>query len=180
MNFKPVLKPVAACFAVLAASSLYAAQPVNLRILPPNTLISSGFDLKQISQITDSRQVTHTRMQQQYKGFDVVGGDAIIHKAKSASFQSRVRMNGIVYQGLAQDLGMPAQDLEEKGSLALNAFLVQYQGAAINNAKVKPVVYIDKNNQAHWAYHLSASVKSANSIPQKPNALIDAKTHQVG
>lgn len=182
MSLKPVLKPVVACLAMMTMSGLYAAQPVNLRLTPVNSLLFSQFNLKQVSKATDAQHVTHTRMQQQYHGYDVIGGYAISHQPASSHFAANpapVSMNGIVYQGLAQDLGLPAKDFEQQAPVALNRFLTQYQDAFIEHSNVKPVVFIDKNNQAHWAFHVSASVKPAHSMPKKPNALIDAKTHQV-
>lgn len=181
MYFKPILKPLAACLSVIAAN-VYAAQPVNMRHMPVNTLKASSFELKQISQITDAHRVTHTRMQQQYHGYDVVGGTVISHKKQSTALQSSnslPRMNGFLFQGLAQELGSPANDLEQQSQAALDDFLAQYQGAIIKHADVKPVVYVDNNNRAHWAYHVSANVQQAHSMPKKPNAFLDAKTHQV-
>lgn len=136
--------------------------------------------LKFVSQHLDQNKVSHVRLQQMYAGFPVFGGYAIVHSPHSAqqllSADQAAKMNGTVFQGLAADLGQPADDFVAQGQKALAHFAAQYRGQDTLDAKVEPMVYLDENNQAHWAYQVSLQVRYRDKIPAQPSAIVDAKT----
>ena len=138
--------------------------------------------LQFIQQHTDRNHITHVRLQQQYAGFDVHGGYAITHSSRSVrsllTTQDNMNMNGVVYRGLQEELGSPKSDFTSNAKLALKKFVSSWQMQSISKEQVRPMVYIDDNNQAHWAYKVSVLVHHDKKIPEKPTAIIDAVTYE--
>ncbi len=179
-------------------TSLYAAEPVSLQRTPFSTvkrlfgpkvpgLLKAGSvrndELHLIRQREDKKHVTHARMQQYYSGFPVFGGYAILHGTQSinqlwTSNQKLVSMNGVVYQGLSEDLGQPASDFVAHGNDALDHFKSQFAGQQLSDEKVSPMIYIDADSRAHWAYEVSVLISFDAKIPERPTAIIDAQTYQ--
>lgn len=195
MHLRLVSPLLAAYSVVVGLSSAYAAQPINLRgvdfketqkqfyiALPGVKSVSavSSDELKLIQQHKDLHSVTHFRMQQQYAGFDVIGGYAIVHSQNpvngllSASNQST--MNGVVFSGLKTELGNPDANFVKNGAVALQQFSAQYKKHELSQKSVTPVVYIDSEHNAHWAYKVSLYVGYTDKIPAKPTAILDAQT----
>ena len=85
-------------------------------------------------------------------------------------------MNGIVYRGLQAELGQADANFVKNGAVALEAFSTQYKGHTLSQQSVTPVVYIDSENNAHWAYKVSLHVTYDNKIPERPTAILDAQT----
>ncbi len=185
-------------FMMACAVQVNAAEPVSLHITPfskvkqmfdvqvPGLLKSSktpGNDLQLIQQHQDKQQVTHARMQQYYSGFPVFGGYAIMHGRQSVaqmwgSNNKPVSMNGKLYQGLRADLGQPADDFVAHGADALQHFKAHYPQQQISDETIQPMIYIDKDSRAHWAYKLSILISHADHIPERPTAIVDAQTYQ--
>jgi len=174
-----------------------AAQPIVLQKTSLQTLkqqfqlvvpglqqssVVSGNSLKYLQQHTDKNHISHVRMQQQYAGFDVFGGYAIMHSAKPAasllSVGNTTTMNGVVYEGLQSELGQPSSDLVKNATLALEKFKGQYQGKEVSEEQVTPIIYMDAKHNAHWAYKVSVLVKHTDKIPERPTAILDAKTYK--
>ncbi|WED43411.1 zinc metalloprotease ProA [Legionella cardiaca] len=192
------LSPLVASLALTMASSVKAAEPISLQSesfknlqqqfhlsLPGVRQATSAVsvdNLQFLRQHTDRNHVTHIRMQQQYAGFPVIGGYAIVHSkgnmAALLNTQNAVTMNGIVYRGLQQDLGQPAADFVKNGQIALQQLKDQYKDKNVSAEQVTPVVYIDEQHQAHWAYKVSIFVRHTDRIPERPTAIVDANTYQ--
>lgn len=191
------LSPLAACLALTMASSANAAEAVHLQTTTFKNLqqqfqlalpginraaLNSSDTLHFIRQSTDKNKITHTRMQQQYVGFNVYGGYAIMHsKADSKTLmagKNDVQMTGLVYSGLHNELGQPAADFVKKGAEALTQFTAHYAGKKLSEEVVTPMVYIDDKNQAHWAYRVSVLVSHDSKMPERPTAIIDAQTYK--
>ena len=189
------LSPLAIAVALGLASPVKAAEPVALQKTSFEKLkqkfqlslpglakgASVSIDsLKFVRQHTDSNKITHIRMQQQYVGFPVFGGYAIMHsKQTAASFASKtsdVHMNGMVYQGLQSELGQPQDSFTKNASEVLQQFKDKYVDKNVSEEQVTPMVYIDEKYQAHWAYKVSVLVSYDDKIPERPTAIIDAKT----
>ena len=182
----------------LGSIQLYAAEPVSLQHTPfskikhlfnpevPGLLKAGnvrGNELHLIQQHQDRKHVMHARMQQYYSGFPVFGGYAILHGAQSvsqmwASNKQPVSMNGVVYQGLAADLGQPATDFVARGDDALQHFKSQYSSQHVSDETVRPIIYIDARSRAYWAYEVSVLITYDSKIPERPTAIVDAKTYQ--
>ncbi|MFC3908748.1 zinc metalloprotease ProA [Legionella dresdenensis] len=187
------LSPLAACLAMAMVSSVEAAEAVSLPEASFQTIRAqfqfdlpgvkqaralSGDSLQFVRQHTDLNKVSHVRMQQYYAGFQVYGGYAIMHSghtAKSlAAAQNGVTMNGNVYRGLEQELGAPADDFVQNGQKALVEFKKQYAGQEVSQEQVTPMIFIDADNKAHWAYKVSVYIRHEHTIPERPTAIIDA------
>ena len=195
MHSKLRLSQLTACVLIAMSSSTQAAEPLNLHqatlkslqqqfhLAMPGMKKTSAIStdtLQFIQQHQDKNRVNHLRMQQNYAGFKVIGGYAILHSAQPAksilSAQNDVKMNGVVYSGLQNELGKPAADFISGGKVALSQFVQTLQGKDMSEEQVTPVVYIDDQNQAHWAYKVSVFVRHDHKIPTRPSAIIDAKT----
>lgn len=193
MHHNYYLSPLAVALALGIASSARAAEPMPLQnasleqVKQKFALTTQGVSvakdsLRFVSEHTDSNKVTHVRMQQQYVGFPVYGGYAIMHSmntAKSlAKAQSNVAMNGVVYQGLQTELGQPDASFVKNADAALQQFKAKYAGKDVSDEKVTPLIYIDAQHKAHWAYKVSVLVVHRDQIPERPTAIIDAKTNK--
>lgn len=194
MHHNYYLSPLAVALALGIASPAKAADPILLQnasfseVKQKFALSTQGVtvtkdSLSFISEHTDRNQVTHVRMQQRYVGFPVYGGYAIMHsmnKAKSlaASQSNNVEMNGVIYQGLQTELGQPDASFVQNADGALQQFKAKYSAQEVTDGKVTPMVYIDEDHQAHWAYKVSVLVRHQDKIPERPTAIIDAKTNQ--
>ena len=192
------LSSLAACLAI-AISPANAAESVSLQETPftdlqqsfqivlPNTLPhfkgspTLATDVLQfVKQHTDENKITHVRMQQQYAGFPVFGGYAIMHSRGSTrtllSAKNKVKMNGVIYRGLKTELGEPSPTFVEHATKALQQFKAQYQDHMVSEEEVIPMIYIDDNHHAFWAYKVSVLVSHNNAIPERPTAIVDAQT----
>ncbi len=184
------------CLALTTVTSAKAAERVSLQhesfknlqqqfqlLLPDEESFASSSPniLQFIRQRTDENRITHIRLQQQYSGFDVYGGYAVIHSKNKINHRltDDVTMNGSVYRGLQSELGEPAQDFVGNAALALQQFKAQYQGMELSEEYAIPIVYIDAKHQAHWAYKVSVYIRHDHKIPERPTAIIAAKTYKL-
>ena len=188
------LTPLAACLALtllhqLTQQSRFLCKKLLFKPYNNNSTTSSRCStcttispdsLQFIQQRTDRNHVTHIRMQQKYAGFMVYGGYAIMHSLNSANHllaaNSKVEMNGTVYRGLQSELGQPEDNFVSNGELALKQFKANYEGKELREEQVIPIVYIDNKHQAHWAYKVSVYVRHKDKIPERPTAILDAKS----
>ena len=190
--------PLAVSLALGLSTPVKAAQPVPLNkasfdqiqhqfnLAAPGlhrAAVATSNSLQFVSQHTDKKQMNHLRMQQQYAGFPVFGGYAIFHSKKSAqllpSNGAAVQMNGTVYQGLQAELGQPAPTFTQNAAVALQQFKAQYATKQVSEEQATPMVFIDNQNHAHWAYKVSLFVEHNDKIPERPTAIIDAQSKQV-
>jgi pseudolysin len=139
--------------------------------------------LRLISQHEDHKHILHSRMQQYYEGYPVWGGYAILHDTQTAAglwakAKQSVSMNGVVYQNIKADLGKPPTDFLSRGAEALNHFKSQYSGQNVSDETLEPIVYLDASHRANWAYKVSVTLAYEDKIPERPTAIIDAKTEK--
>lgn len=192
------LSPLAVAVAVALglASPVKAAEPVHLpkasfsdiqqkfQLSLPGMKGStvSADSLQFVRQHTDKNKVSHVRMQQNYAGFPVFGGYAIMHSmdgVKSlATTKSDVEMNGVIYKGLTTELGQPKASFVKNAQAALNQFKSKYAKNNVSEEHVTPMVYIDEQNKAHWAYKVTVFVAYNDRIPARPTAIVDAETNK--
>lgn len=152
--------------------------------------------LKEISKAQDFNQTLHIKLKETYNGYPVWGGDAIVHIPKgqsqfhslkgmiAADEKSNTSMNGIFYKNIDKDLEntphfifSPKQMKKSLGH-AVKEYKNKNREALIANENSSLVVYIDRGNKAHWAFHVRFSDKSKQK-PSIPNFLIDASTFTV-
>lgn len=171
------------------ATSVFAAKPIHLQNQPVSFLQSfiSASQLKPVSSSVDFNHVEHIRLKQMYAGYPVWGGDAIAHVpqgsktslATLAANQSAT-MNGIMYEELDKDLNKTSKDVlnatQAKQALQHAVQLYQKKSAnkqVVSETETSAMVYVDDNNQAHWAFLVSFLVEKAHA---KPTYILDAKT----
>jgi len=194
MNRHSYLSPLALCLLSLSVPG-QAAEPVALQgasfqalqrdfqlMLPDSkkTANASSNALQFIRQRTDENRITHVRLQQQYAGFPVFRGYAIMHSTQPAKSLSAakdgVKMNGMVYKGLDSELGKPSSSFVKNAADALQQFKAQYQPYDVTEEQITPMVYIGDDHRAVWAYKVSVFVEYEDRIPERPTAIIDATT----
>lgn len=193
MQSRIYLSPLVLTLTISSSLPLQAAQLVPLQKTSFNQLQKDfylmlsterhatripGNSLRFISQRTDINHITHIRLQQEYAGFPVFGGFAIIHRLDNTLLQRThpVRMSGAVYNGLNTELGDPTPMFQAKAVMALKQFKAKFTSKHILEEDVTPMIYVNENNQAFWAYKVSLLVQPENAIPERPTAIIDAKT----
>ena len=186
--------------ALSCITSAWAAKPVNLRHEPVTGLqsffsanmASNPATMKSIRQSVDFNQTTHVRLQQTYAGYPVFGGEAIVHIPKgentaltALATNKNTEMNGIIYQDLNKDLNNtpPFVFTQAQAEKALNQAISLYQQKTglkqeALQTKTNLIVYLDKDNKAHWGFLTSFLVQSAKLAPVKPTYIIDAITLQ--
>ena len=197
MSFQLPITALSASIALAICTVSNAAEPVELhkknylqtqKLFPmqlPGMAVKGGQtnQLSFISQHTDKNKKVHVRLQQTYKGVPVFGGYAIAHSLYTAKGlvgapQNSVKMTGKIYKSIDADVGALPVDFQVKGKQALSQFLSQYSDKNTSEAEVTPLVYIDDNHTAHWAYKVSVFVQHYDAIPSRPTAILDAKTLQ--
>jgi pseudolysin len=177
------LAAISLCTLTLAPA--FAAKPVDVAHahLPLNTLTAVPTDsFQEISHEVDFNGTTHTRLQQMYKGYPVMGADIVSHSKGIGSRNSS--MNGVIYQSLNMDLSdTPAYIFEPaQADKAFNRALQLAKHnpqTALTEKQTKLMVYVDKNNQAHWVYRVSYMIHEKNKAPAKPTYIMDAVTFTV-
>ena len=160
----------------------------NFQLVLPSShqaLTSSPDALHFVGQHIDKRSVKHIRMQQDYRGFPVFGGYAIIHRQDTArallTSMKPVRVTGALYRGLDVELGEPDSAFVARSARALSKFKASVRGSAskISEEKVTPMVYLDEQHRAFWAYKVSVLRQEKGIIPARPTAIVDAKTGRI-
>lgn len=189
------LSPFVFGLVVFASAPLHAVEAVSLQAISFNKLqqtfhltlpgealqvtVKPADSLQFIQEHTDKKQITHVRMRQEYSGFPVFGGYAIFHSSHPAKTllqgTQSVSMNGTVYPGLEAELGQPSPTFVTQANVALQAFKKNYSTHSILEEQVIPMVYVDEQHKAFWAYKVSVLVQPAHQIPERQTAIIDAK-----
>ncbi|OGT59052.1 MAG: hypothetical protein A3F14_04075 [Gammaproteobacteria bacterium RIFCSPHIGHO2_12_FULL_43_28] len=193
---------------LLTALPVYAATPINLSHQPVSFLLklssqevsSQQIKFDEISRSIDFNKTTHVRIQQRYAGYKVWGADAVVHIPQgghsfktmndvlNAAKSNNGFMNGTVYQNLKADLDQAPKTIFTKAAAkkATETGIESFQHEI--GGKVAPqeisnelVVYIDKNNKAHWAFKVNFYVDpiKEGTAPSKPVYILDATTLKV-
>lgn len=192
MNKNYFVTPFVFCLGFVSLPAV-AAEPVFLQqtsleklknsyqiILAKNRLsavpITQANALQLVSQHTDTKNISHKRLQQTYRGFPVFGGYAILHGSRANFVTNGQGMNGIVYDGLNAELGHPDVAFIDNALKAMQQFKMSYTDNPVSEESVVPMVYIDENHQAFWAYKVSLVISPNTGIPERPTAILDANT----
>lgn len=171
-------------------STSFAAIPVDLS--HQSVLALYPLTSQEKSRHVDFNGVTHIRIQQTYAGLPVWGADAVAHVQQGGntalkSMDHRTTMNGIVYQDLGQDLGrmgayITSPEQIQKAFMHVVNLHQQKTGIKIfdsQHAKKSPIIYVDKNNKAHFAYYISFFSGNTDGSPAVPTFILDAETFAV-
>lgn len=174
---------IAAVLTLTGMQLAWAAKPLHLEQVGVETqLKQQQIQFKQKSRHVDFNQVTHVRLQQTYAGYPVYGADIVLHEAKN----KRNSMNGIVYQGLREDLiSTPHYALVNSQKDKVLQFATQeYQKKSgvklpVKNQQAKLMVFVDKKQQAHWVYWVRFDAETNTAMPAQPTFIIDAQTLEI-
>jgi pseudolysin len=183
----------------LCTTSAFAAKPINLNnqtissiqflVKPTTSLNTRAAGLKEISRDVDQNATAHIRVQETFANYPVWGGDAILHVPQGGNksitaLNATTTMNGIVYQDLQADLtNTPAYIFETKQADKVFQYVTElYQKKSgikkfdLVHAKKNLMVYVDKDNKAHWAFFISFLSSDRNGMIAAPTYIIDANT----
>lgn len=176
---------------LLAMKSVYAAHAIDLSdrtidFLQPyfsqqKNFKTSAVTIQELSRIKDRNQTTHIRIQQQYAGFPVWGGDAIIHTGSK-----KVSMNGNFYENLPADLQNAPQYIfsSSQAQRALQQAIKDYERETgvqfqVWNPQTRLMVYLDEREIAHWAFEIQFKTSRIHSMLAHPVYVLDAVTFTV-
>lgn len=145
----------------------------------------------------DFNHTMHLRAQQTYAGFPVWGSHIAVHIHKGGSVAkgfsgamasanpANTNMNGTLYQDLDKDLRVaPAYIFETaQAKKALEQAINLYQKALgtkfdVKEQKEKLMVYVDKEQKAHWAFYISLYGEQL-GFPTIPTFIMDAVNFKV-
>lgn len=184
------------CLILGKMSVAEAAEKYQSHQYSPSALLTSTH-LHELSRMMGPKQKLHVRVQQEYMGYPVWGGDAVWHIANAHALkkaplsmlsQKKVTLSGNLYQSLDQDLrdNPAAIFTAEQAAKAKQAMLVAYEqkiGKKVeaSQQQAEAMVYVDKDNRAHFAYKVSFFVEpiAEGLTPTLPTYLVDAKTLQI-
>lgn len=195
MQKKMYFSPVAMGLFMSMATTAQAAEPVLLQtrsfeqlqqtvdvMLPgvAKRLQTPVNSFQMVTERVDDKHISHIRMQQEYLGFPVFGGYGILHSKATANTllqeKPNILMTGTVFQGLEAELGQMDASFVAKGQIALQQFKSRFATETISEQKVEPMIYIDEEHHAFWAYKLSVLVNRRDGMPTRPTVIVDAKT----
>ena len=164
------------CCVVLGTSlfnlslSAYGTKLLSLnKGMPPGLL--SFAELHSVATHRDVQGTKHVRMQQYYKGYLVVGGYVIAHYPTNKAW-----MSGSIYQDLQTELGDPPKSFISNQSKALLQAKTKFAGELIVKDEVTPLVFVDEEKIAHWAYQVRLWVEPKHAIPKQPVIILDAQS----
>lgn len=159
------------------------------------TFQNQKFDIKLMSEKSDTVGKVHTRFVQTYNGIPVYGRQILNHKsARGHGFHANNANTSKVTGQLVRDVDLdlagvkPAPGFTEKTALeyAKNLFnqdkgIKNLSDLVYENERSELVVYThDKNGKAKLAYKVSFFIDdSQGTMPERPNYLIDATTKEI-
>lgn len=191
-----------AASALLACSSAYAAELVDLNLATPAALsgfvkqsqdnvkntVATGNSLQLVNKHTTKNGSTHARYQQYYNGLPVFG----YHVLEHTQTNKQVTLSGKLVQQLEKDIASTVKsNFTPKETLArLKKEYVEQHSALTNaaensawvfkNEHAETVIYLDKDHKAKQAYYINFFTVDPNSnTPTRPHYLIDVTTNDV-
>ncbi len=151
---------------LMMQTSVYATRSINLRQHPfspvnTQTMSSQGISMNETRREVDAYGVSHTRMQEMFRGHEVIGADFVIHDD-----QLTTTMNGIMYVEMEKDLQATPSFSSKQSQTALQYAIALYQQQSkdlfvIKDQHIKLVIAIDDNNHAQWAYQVNLLTDNA-------------------
>lgn len=171
------------------STSIFAAKVIDLKFQPASVLQAmSGnnqISFKEVSSTSDLVQKTHVRLQETYANYPVWGGELIVHypsDQKTSLFDGNATVSGIIYQDLNKDLQKIPESNQAQKALNYAQQLYQKKNGSLQNKNHEAselIVYVDKNNLAHWSYLVSFAIQPQYSMPALPTYIIDAMTFEI-
>lgn len=136
------------------------------------SIIGQQSDYKLQLQTESKGKPNHTRYQLTYKGLPVWGYQVIFHSKKG----SKNTVTGMNVIGIEKDITsvqgkFSAKEMEQK--------IIGTVSEPVKFKSTVKVIYIDADNKAHLAYHLSYYSNNETNHIEAPNFLIDANSAKV-
>lgn len=161
-------------------AGLQALIPVTLSHHPANPSFIMPEDFSLMDRHTDAQQTEHIRMQQRYLGFPVLGGYAVFHRRHLPGSAHSLRMNGAIYQDLHHDLGRVCpRDFVANAGKVLDAYRHTFVQEQIVDQSIQPIIYVDEQNKAHWAYKISIYLQPEQVLPRQPTVIMEAQSKKI-
>ncbi|MFZ4077202.1 MAG: M4 family metallopeptidase [Legionellaceae bacterium] len=131
-------------------------------------------DVRPMGEHQDAQGIKHVRMQQYYQGFLVLGGEVVAHDLHHKRWFS-----GTLYRDLALDLGEPPPAFALKKAQALALIKAKYTRQRKVRETVEPMVYVDDEGDAHWAYQVRLWLEPHDAMPTHLVWILDASSWEV-
>lgn len=183
---------------LLIANAASAATEINLHKQPAAYLqkqLAAQADSKTkvmtVRTDVDFNHTAHTRIQQMYNGIPVWDATGVIHtpnikRGMRLGADANATMNGVIYEGLEKDLASAPAFANTKSQQLkalqvaknLHARKSRMAVSAFKDEKSQPIIFVDSNKQAHYAYLTSFTYLSS-SAAHRPTSIVDAVTGKV-
>tara|TARA_R110002126_G_scaffold17798_2_gene68879 strand:+ start:51305 stop:52993 length:1689 start_codon:yes stop_codon:yes gene_type:complete len=162
-------------------------------IATPTSVLKST-ELSQTRVDIDFNQTSHVRLQQMYAGVPVWNATAIAHIPKAnhklglyAHLNQHTSMTGVIYEGLGQDLGArptySSSELNKKKAIQQAKLIFEKKLGLVNlsytQESLKTIVYVDKSQQAHYAFLISFYYDDGETGAHRPTTIMDAESLHV-
>lgn len=142
----------------------------NAKVIKSLHSTQSDYQLQPVASKTSGKG--HTRYQLTFKGLPVWGHQLIFHDRKGAEPE----VTGIQVSGIERDI----RSIQGKLSAAeVERQILSKLSNPVKFKTVKKVIYIDAQEKAHLAYHLSFYLNQNKTLVNAPNYLVDANNGQV-
>jgi pseudolysin len=160
-----------------------------------NQAMSSNlYALHQTKTDIDFNQTMHVHLQQMYSGVPVWNATAIAHLPKannrlslSANLNKNTTLNGVLYEGLTQDLVSTSTNalskLQQEKAMKEAKLAFEKNIGKINlkytDNSIKTIVFVDESNQANYAFLVSFYYDDGATGAHIPTSIMDAETLHV-
>ncbi|MDI1352172.1 MAG: M4 family metallopeptidase [bacterium] len=200
-------KKIGLLFLTIYPLAIWSANPIDvqhqsmqgLQLFKPGDAHYMHSNLVIAQKEIDFNKTQHIRIKQFYQGYPVIRGDIIVHLLASQNVSittlqdvldqtnnPNVKMNGVVYQNLEDDLQNTPNFIFSSGqkNKALEHAIITYKknhrvDDPILNKSARLMIYVDKYNKAHWVYWIKFYIPSFNHIPELPGFVVDAQTFTI-
>jgi len=189
---------------IFASSLTYGATQINTHqlssftlntILQPNETNLSDSTFRTISTHTDNNRITHVRLQQTFHGYDVWGGEIILHLPHDGgsyrdlhnnqfNLPLNATSNGFYYSHLQYDLSNPLTRETSRQTVAANIIDTYLHTAKLqataSKIQIKTIVYIlPATGKAVWAYYIEAQIHNQFAVLAEPCFIVDAYSNEI-
>lgn len=153
-------------------NSVWAATPIYLKSQPGIVLQSeiemNHLQFKLFSSTIDSAHIQHQHYAQLFLEHPIYGANIILHSAEVKYDSINELLNsavvtGRIYKNIQQDL---ENQIPQDEKIILKKILSPH----ISHPSSQKIIFIDKNNHAHWAYIISYSA----AYNSRPTLIVDA------
>lgn len=162
------------CFLHLSGAALAAEKQTITRSAQSLYRQDDSHHLIALSDHLDAQGRRHKRYQQYYEAVPVWGAYVSEHQTIQGNWYAQ----GLLYHHLKEDLGEKPASFEALLPV-LKEVNSRYPKAHFSKKDIQPMVYVDDNDRAHWAYRILIKLEIKHSRPQKLSLIVDAVTGKI-